>query len=79
MTMSDTTVETPGRRERLRAWFWITLADLMPRRLAYACALRVGAHASCGRWTSDDPALLLFFEALHRWDKSSSRIGTTDR
>jgi hypothetical protein len=76
MTMS---VEIPrSRRERLRAWFWIGLANAVPRTLAYACTLRVAAHAACGKWSEENPHDLTVFMALHRWDKSSSRIGTTD-
>jgi hypothetical protein len=52
----------------------------MPRDLAYFCAVRVGAHANCGRWADEDPHDLRFFTALRRWSKNSStRIGTTDR
>ena len=46
----------------------IKLAWLMPRRLAYWCAIRVGAHATQGQWGNQAVPDLLFMDALKRWD-----------
>jgi hypothetical protein len=48
--------------------FWVRLAWLVPRRLAYWCAIRVGAHATqCqDRWEGEIPAMP-FMAALERW------------
>jgi hypothetical protein len=46
----------------------IRLAWLVPRRLAYWCAIRVGAHATTGKWAAEETPALLFCDALQRWD-----------
>jgi hypothetical protein len=46
----------------------IRLAWLMPRRLVYWCAIRVGAHATQDQWANQSPTDLLFMDALQRWD-----------
>ena len=47
----------------------IKLAWLVPRRLAYWCAIRVGAHATGGEWSIQEMPTLLFSDALKRWDQ----------
>lgn len=45
------------------------LAWMMPRRLAYWCAIRVGAHATTGKWGHEETPALKFTDALKRWDE----------
>jgi len=40
---------------------------MMPRTLVYWCAIRVGAHATTGKWSDQIVPDLLFNEALERW------------
>lgn len=47
----------------------IKLAWLVPRRLAYWCAIRVGTHATTGKWGVEETSALLFADALQRWDQ----------
>lgn len=49
--------------------FWIWLAYRMPRRLAYWCTIRVGAHATTGRYGSQIVPDLHLTQALERWEK----------
>ena len=44
------------------------LAWKLPRSLVYWCAIRVVAHATTGRWSSQIVLELLAMEALDRWD-----------
>jgi hypothetical protein len=49
--------------DKLATW----LAWKLPRRLVYWCAIRVGAAASTGRWSSQIVPDLTVGEALNRW------------
>jgi len=46
----------------------IKIAWLVPRRLAYWCAIRVGAHATKGKWGAEETPALLFSDVLRRWE-----------
>jgi hypothetical protein len=61
----------PNWRERAVARLWRTLAAWLPRSLVYFAAVRVAAHANCGRWRDEDPQQMQFFTALRRWHQSS--------
>lgn len=54
--------------ERFKEWLSIKVAWLTPRRLAYWCAIRVGAHATQGQWGNESPTNLLMMDALKRWE-----------
>jgi hypothetical protein len=57
----------------------IKLAWLMPRSLAYWCAIRVGAHATQGKYGNQEVPALLFMDALKRWDDNDNgRSGKAD-
>lgn len=45
----------------------IKIAWLLPRKIAYWCAIRVGAHATQGQWGHECPCDLKFHTALERW------------
>ena len=45
------------------------VAWLVPRRVAYWCAIRVGAHATQGEWGIQEVPLLTFADALKRWEQ----------
>jgi hypothetical protein len=47
--------------------FWLWLAHRMPRRLAYFCAVRVGAHATTDKFGKTVVPEMRFMEALERW------------
>jgi hypothetical protein len=49
-----------------RTWMWI--ADHLPRKLVYWCAIRLGVHASSGEWSGEEVPGLLFMDALERWN-----------
>ncbi len=53
----------------MREKIWQRLAWLMPRRLTYWCAIRVGANATTGDYGHELVPELTFMEALARWDK----------
>jgi hypothetical protein len=43
------------------------IAWWLPRRLVYWCAIRVGCHATQGRWSEHIATDLLFMDAISRW------------
>lgn len=47
------------------------LAWMLPRRLVYWCAIRLGAHATQGPFSDQIVPDLNFVDALKRWDKRS--------
>lgn len=49
-------------------WFYMHVAWMMPRRLVYWCAVRVGAHATAGQYSDQVVPDLNVMEALKRWD-----------
>jgi hypothetical protein len=49
--------------------FIIALAWLLPRRLVYWCAIRLGAHATQDAYENQIVTELSFVDALKRWDK----------
>jgi hypothetical protein len=50
--------------ERLCIW----IAWILPRKVAYWAAIRVGTHATVGRYSSQIVPDLNFMKALKRWD-----------
>lgn len=66
-----------ARRSLFRWWihkqpdrFWSFVADRIPRRLAYFAAIRVGVHATVGRWSSQVVPELTIGDMLKRWDET---------
>jgi hypothetical protein len=49
--------------DKLRMW----IAWHMPRSIVYWCAIRVGAHATQGKYSNQNVPELLFMDALQRW------------
>lgn len=47
--------------------FWIRLAWLLPKRLAYWCAVRVAAHATQGPWSHEHSPGVTISDVLKRW------------
>lgn len=43
------------------------IAWLLPKRIAYWAAIRVGAHATCGPYGNESPSELPMMTALQRW------------
>jgi hypothetical protein len=41
----------------------------LPRKVVMWSAYRVGAHATTGRWGSEETPALLFMDAMQRWDQ----------
>ena len=56
--------------------FWMRLAWLLPKRLAYWATIRLHGHATTGRWSHQVVPDLTFTEALTRWE---SRNDPDDR
>jgi len=52
---------------------WITIAWAVPKRLAYWCAIRVGAHATQGPYSDQIVPDLKFMDALKRWEHAHER------
>ena len=50
----------PERIARKAAW-------LLPRSIAYWAAIRVGAEATTGEWSSQVVPELTFMDAIKRW------------
>lgn len=50
--------------ERLYKW----IAWMLPRRLVYWCAIRLLAHATQGKWGSQEVPQLRAMDALQRWE-----------
>ena len=50
----------------MRNW-WITIAWMLPNKLVYWCAIRVGAHAVTGGHGSQVVPDLTLVDALTRW------------
>lgn len=46
---------------------WIWLAFRLPRPLVMWAALRLGAHATQGRYSNQEVPALSFMDALKRW------------
>jgi hypothetical protein len=44
------------------------LAWKLPRRLVYWAAIRLMAHATCGKWSSHPVPQVNIIDALHRWE-----------
>jgi hypothetical protein len=47
--------------------FWLRVSRMLPRELAYWCAIRVMAHASQGPYSNQEVPALLAMDALKRW------------
>lgn len=48
----------------------MAIAWAVPRKLAYWCAVRVGAHATQGQYGNQVVPELMFMDALKRWEYS---------
>jgi hypothetical protein len=48
--------------------FWLWLANHVPRKLAYWCAIRVAAHATSGQWSDQEVPALTLDNLLKRWE-----------
>lgn len=44
------------------------IAWLLPKQLVYWCAIRLGAHATVGKYGSEDVPNLRFMTALQCWE-----------
>jgi len=53
-----------GKRE---SNFWSWLADIVPRKLVYFCAIKLGVYATTGDYSSQVVPELSFMTALKRW------------
>ena len=40
----------------------------LPKWVVYWCAIRLGAHATCGKYGNQNVPELKFMEALKRWE-----------
>jgi hypothetical protein len=47
---------------------WMQLAWVVPKRLAYWCAVRVGVNATQGKYSDQEVPALMFMQALERWE-----------
>ena len=54
---------------KLRDELSMKIAWLLPRRLVYWCAIRLGAHATQGPYGSQSVPDLRLTDALKRWEK----------
>jgi len=54
--------------EKKREAFYSWLAWKLPKRVAMWAAVRVGAHATTGKYSSQIVPKLTFLEALNRWE-----------
>jgi hypothetical protein len=49
---------------------YMHLAWMLPRRLVYWCAMRVGAYATQGKYGNQEVPALTMMDAVERWDKN---------
>lgn len=49
---------------------WMKLAWLMPKQLVYWCAIRLGAHATTGKYATTEAPSMTFMDAVKRWGAS---------
>lgn len=54
---------------RFKEWFWSGLAWKLPRPLAYWATIRVGAHATTGKYSGEDVPSVSFIDCLQRWNE----------
>lgn len=54
-------------KSRLVDNLWMEIAWLVPRGLAYWCTIRLGCHASQGKWSNESPAGMPMDTVLKRW------------
>lgn len=47
---------------------WLWLAYRLRKRLVMWCAIRVGAEATTGRWSTQIVTDLTFMDAIKRWE-----------
>lgn len=47
--------------------FWMWLAWRLPRPLVYWVTIRMGAHATQGKWSDQVVPDMTFMQALRRW------------
>jgi hypothetical protein len=52
------------RREKAAMWF----AWHLPKWVVYWCAIRLGAHATTGKYSNTNVPELTFTDALKRWE-----------
>lgn len=52
----------------MRDKLWMKLAWLMPRKLAYWCAIRVAANATTGAYSHQIVPDLTAMDAIQRWN-----------
>lgn len=57
------------RLERAKEAFWMKLAWLLPKTLVKWAAVRLGAHATTGKYGNQIVPELGFMDALKRWDE----------
>ena len=53
---------------KIQEKFWLKLAWMVSKKLAYWCAIRLGANATQGKYSSQEVPELSYMEALERWD-----------
>ena len=59
------------RRGVMKDKFWMWIAWKLPRNLVMSCAVRLGANATTGDYSTQIVPDLLFMDALKRWDRKS--------
>jgi len=57
------------RLEIIREKLCFKIAWLVPKWLVYFCAIRIGAHATTGKYEKQIVPELTFMDALKRWEK----------
>lgn len=60
------------RGNRMKLW----IAQHMPDWLIYWCAIVLGAYATSGKYGSTIVSELKFMEALKRWERKDTRLGS---
>lgn len=60
-----------GRRGSTMDKIWMKLAYLVPRKLAYWCAIRVNTHATVGKYSTQIVPALTAMDALKRWEEAA--------
>lgn len=50
---------------------WLKFIHILPRKLVYWCAIRLGAYATAGKYSNQIVPDLTFVDALKRWEEGN--------
>jgi hypothetical protein len=67
--LAQVRIELAYQRQKRSERFWTFLAWKLPNKLAYWAYIRVAAHGSTGKYSTQVVPEMLMIEGLERWSK----------